>query len=128
MKLRTILWRSCRLRCPACGEGQLFRDWIHMHERCASCGLPFDRGPGYYLGSIYVNYGLTALLVTAGYFAGYFSESMSPNALLWTCAAFCVFFPLWFFRYARGIWLGLDHYFDPPEKKQQTADHADGRG
>ena len=98
-----------------------------MHAECPSCGLPLDRGPGYYLGSIYINYGLTALLVTGGYFAGYFSEAMSPSALLWTSLAFCVLFPLWFFRYARSIWLGMDHYFDPPEKKQ-TADHADGRG
>ena len=98
-----------------------------MHADCPACGLPLARGPGYYLGSIYINYGLTALLVTGGYFAGYFSDAMSPNALLWTCLAFCLLFPLWFFRYARSIWLGMDLYFDPPEKKT-TADHADGRG
>ena len=28
--------------------------------------------------------------------------------------AFCVLFPLWFFRYARSLWLGFDYYFDPP--------------
>jgi hypothetical protein len=29
--------------------------------------------------------------------------------------AFCLLFPLWFFRYARSLWLGLDYYFDPKD-------------
>ena len=38
-----------------------------MAERCTECGLRFHREPGFYLGSIYFNYGLTAILVTVGY-------------------------------------------------------------
>jgi uncharacterized protein (DUF983 family) len=114
MKLRTILWRSCRLRCPACGEGKLFAGPFRMHAQCSHCGLPFMREGGFYLGSIYVNYGLTAVLVTIGYFTLFFSEATSPDVALWSCVAFCVLFPLWFFRYARSLWLGLDCYFDPP--------------
>lgn len=113
MKLRTILWRSCRLRCPECGEDKLFCGWFRQRPECRHCGLPFEREAGFYLGSIYVNYGLTALLVTLGYFALYFSELVSPDAALWICLAFCVLFPLWFFRPARSLWLGLDYYFDP---------------
>ena len=71
------------------------------------------REPGFYLGSIYINYGLTALLVTAGYFALYFTEVVSPDMALWLCMAFCLLFPLCFFRFARSLWLGLDYYFDP---------------
>jgi hypothetical protein len=95
----------------------MFRGWFRMNSQCDHCGLKFDRGPGYFLGSIYINYGLTALLITAGYFAGFFLNLLSPDALLWTCTGFCVVFPLWFFRYARSLWLGLDHYFDPPEPR-----------
>jgi hypothetical protein len=65
-----------------------------------------------------VNYGLTALLVTAGYFAMFFSEVVSPTAALWSSTAFCVLFPLWFFRYARAIWIAFDVYFDPPPAKE----------
>ncbi len=85
-----------------------------MRESCRECGLPFHREPGFYLGSIYVNYGLTAVLVTGGYFALYFSRVVSPDAALWICLAFCLLFPLWFFRYARSLWLGIDYSFDPP--------------
>ncbi len=93
----------------------MFRNWFAMNGKCAPCGLTFDRGPGYFLGSIYINYGLTALLVTGGYFAGFFTDVISPTVLLWTCVGFCVVFPLLFFRFARSFWLGLDLYFDPPE-------------
>ncbi|HEV2970891.1 MAG TPA: DUF983 domain-containing protein [Pirellulales bacterium] len=114
MKLRTILWRSGRLRCVNCGQGRLFRGWFQMHPRCSICGMQFDRGSGYFLGSIYINYGLTALLVTAGYFACFFTEWVTGDALLYGATAFCVLFPIWFFRFARSFWLGFDYYFDPP--------------
>jgi uncharacterized protein (DUF983 family) len=115
MKLRTILWRSSRLRCPSCGEERLFRGWFRLRSGCEKCGFSFEREPGFYLGSIYVNYGLTGLLVTAGYLTLYFTEATSPDAALWICLAFCLLFPLWFFRYARSLWLGLDYYFDPQD-------------
>jgi hypothetical protein len=76
--------------------------------------MQFDRGSGYFLGSIYINYGLTALLVTAGYFACFFTEWVTGDALLYGATAFCVLFPIWFFRFARSFWLGFDYYFDPP--------------
>ena len=62
----TMLGRALRLRCPRCGEGMLFLGWFHMRSRCDWCGLIYEREPGFFLGSIYVNYGLTAVLTTAG--------------------------------------------------------------
>src|SRR5688500_10126255 len=56
--------RSLRLRCPRCGMGRLYRGWFAMNDQCAECGCDFRREPGFYLGSIYFNYGLTALVVT----------------------------------------------------------------
>jgi hypothetical protein len=84
-----------------------------MRPECAWCGLDFRREPGFYLGSIYVNYGLTAVLITAGYLGLFAAEVISPQALLYVMAPFCVVFPLWFFRYARSLWLGFDQYWDP---------------
>jgi hypothetical protein len=89
-----------------------------MHPRCRACGFRFERGPGYWLGSIYVNYGLTALMVTAGYLGLFFSEAIESTALLWLCVGFCFLFPLWFFRYARAVWAAADSYFDPPRDEE----------
>ena len=113
--LATLLGRALRLRCPVCGVGELFGGWFRMPERCARCGFSFERGPGYWLGSIYVNYGLTALLVTIAYFVLFFTDALPQTAVLWLLTAFCVLFPLWFFRYGRSIWIALDLYFDPDQ-------------
>ena len=74
--------------------------------------MKFQREPGFFLGSIYFNYGLTALVVTIAYFVGFFAFEFSPDVLLWSLTAYCVLFPLWFFRYARSLWLGFDEWID----------------
>jgi uncharacterized protein (DUF983 family) len=113
MRFWRLFLRSCLLRCPACGRGRLFRGWFSMHEACHGCGLKFSREPGYFLGSIYFNYGVTAALVMTVYLTLFFTTDVSPELLLGALTAFCVLFPLWFFRYARSLWLGMDLYFDP---------------
>lgn len=40
-KLRTLLWRGCRRKCPQCGQGALYSGWIKLHKHCASCGLHY---------------------------------------------------------------------------------------
>lgn len=91
-----------------------------MHKTCEACGLVIEREPGYFLGSIYFNYGVTALIVTVAYFAGYFLTDIPPPLLLWPLAGFCVAFPLWFFRYARSLWMGLDELVDSRSGNQPT--------
>ena len=113
MRLLTIVKRSCRLRCPGCGGDKLFHGWFRMRAACQQCGRKYQRAPGYFLGSIYFNYGVTALLVVVLYFSLYFADVLSPSQLLWTSTALSVLFPIWFFRYARSLWMGFDEYFDP---------------
>ena len=84
-----------------------------MHDTCAECGERFHRGPGYFLGSIYFNYGLTALIVTLGYVATMIATDWSESTRLVLFGLFALCFPLWYFRYARSLWLGFDHFFDP---------------
>lgn len=45
-KLSTILARGWRRRCPHCGEGEIFRGWVSMHDRCPHCQLQFLRDQG----------------------------------------------------------------------------------
>ena len=93
-----------------------------MQEHCETCGMKYERDPGYFLGSIYFNYGMTALLVVVIYFSVYFGELMPTQYLLWSMAAFSVLFPIWFFRYARSLWIGMDHYLDPlPEQQKEKS-------
>jgi uncharacterized protein (DUF983 family) len=120
-----MLARAWRLRCPRCGQGRLFKNWIRMNGRCPACDLRYEREPGYFLGSIYINYGLTALLVTIAYFALYFGHVVSPQTALWIVTALALVFPIWFFRYARSLWLGFDQYWDPLPEEDATDDEPD---
>jgi uncharacterized protein (DUF983 family) len=40
------LRRGVSKRCPHCGEGSIFSGWAHHLERCAVCGLVYERNPG----------------------------------------------------------------------------------
>ena len=43
------------------------------------------------------------------------------QALLGGLIAFIVLFPLWFFRYARSIWLAFDQFWDPDKEEPSEA-------
>lgn len=109
----TLIGRALRLRCPACGQAKLFQNWISMNDPCPDCGRKFNRAPGYLLGSIYFNYGVTALIVVVIYFSLYLTKTFTGRQLLWILTAFSVLFPLWFFRYGRALWIAFDERWDP---------------
>lgn len=83
-----------------------------MNPRCHTCQLKYERSPGYFLGSTYVNYGLTSLFVTVAYIGLHFGVGIHNDFLLPPLMAFVVLFPILFFRYARALWLALDCYWD----------------
>jgi uncharacterized protein (DUF983 family) len=120
----TLWWRAARLRCPTCGRGAIFRGWFAMNEACPSCGRPFARDPGYLLGSIYFNYGVTALLVVVMYFTMFFRGWLSDGQRLVALSLFAVAFPMWFFRYARALWMAFDERWDPWDDAGNKEDRA----
>ncbi|MGA9543437.1 MAG: DUF983 domain-containing protein [Candidatus Sulfotelmatobacter sp.] len=107
-----------RQRCPRCRTGSIFRYSIFrgfpkMHDRCPVCDLKFDREPGYFLGAMYVSYGLGVVIVAL------------IAALLWsttgwwitkdTIWAVVLFLPLapTITLFARVLWIYLDQTVDP---------------
>lgn len=109
-----ILGRILLLRCPRCGASPVYTGMFTMRSTCRGCSLRFEREPGYFIGAIYLNYGLTAGLMIGGYFALERFTSLEPASLLMVCAAVGVVVPILFFRHARLLWLGVDLYIDPP--------------
>lgn len=110
----TLISRALRLRCPRCGVGRLFTGWFSMPQRCSECGFRIqEREGGYYLGSTYVNYGVTAVLLLMLYPVLHYGFALSNEELAPWLTGACIAFPLWFFRYARALWLALDCHFDP---------------
>jgi uncharacterized protein (DUF983 family) len=107
------LRRAMGLRCPRCGRSPLFTGLVRMVPRCPVCGLAFEREAGYFIGAIYINYGLTVGLALGGYFV---LEAWLAPRPIWQVAVWSVFavlFPFWSFRYSKALWLALDHLVDP---------------
>ena len=90
---------------------RLFTGWFTMRETCDLCGLRYERAQGYWVGAIYVNYGVTTVIALAGFFLTYPRWSMTVELSVW--GGFVVLFPLWFFRYSRALWLGLEYLLNP---------------
>ena len=86
-----------------------------MYKHCADCGLEYEREPGFFLGAIYFNYGLTSLVATIAYPLATFGLKYPRVPTMIAIVAFILLFPLWFHRYARSLWLGFDNFVDPQE-------------
>lgn len=114
----TLLSRALKLKCPQCGESKLFHHWVLMYPTCAHCGLKYEREPGYFLGSIYVNYGLTAMTTTASYIIFHFILGYSNLWVVPPLLAFCILFPILFFPFARAYWLAMDLSFDAVNEEE----------
>jgi uncharacterized protein (DUF983 family) len=108
-----VVRRALTLRCPRCGGGPLFRGWFAMAAECTMCGLTFERAQGYFVGAIYVNYAVTAVVAIAGYLLLWSRTELSTASQLAIWIPFCVLFPLWFFRYSRSVWLALEYLVNP---------------
>jgi uncharacterized protein (DUF983 family) len=107
----TVLRRALTLRCPRCGGTALFTGWFAMPAACALCGLRYERAQGYWVGAIYVSYGVTSIIAVTGFFLTWPAWSMTAELIVW--GAFVVLFPLWFFRYSRSLWLALELFLNP---------------
>ena len=108
MRLGALL----KQRCPRCLQGQVFVRLFHMHEHCPACGLPFEREPGYFTGAMYISYGL-AIIATAPVWLPMAWLGRSLGEILLASSALLIVGSPWLFRYARLLWLYLDHALDP---------------
>lgn len=93
-----------------------------MLPECEECRLDFRREPGFFLGSIYVNYGAASVIAGTAYVVLTMGFGWSPPWVLAGCLVFTVLFPLWFFRYARTVFFAVDYYANPQRHEKRSAD------
>jgi uncharacterized protein (DUF983 family) len=103
--------------CPRCRSGKIFRRsvWLFpkMHERCPVCWLKFEREDGYFLGAMYIGYGL-GIGAIAG-LAVLVWEVTKWSLMKSVTAGIVLFVPLapmltWM---ARVLWIWMDQGIDP---------------
>jgi uncharacterized protein (DUF983 family) len=113
---RTCWGRGLRLRCPHCGQGRLYSGWVRMNHECPHCGLWFYREPGYYVGAMIVNYGVTAGIVLAAYLLSLLLPNFwnaSTDTKLFAWFGFAIALSLALFRHSRSLWLAMDYWLEP---------------
>jgi len=105
-------------RCPRCRTGNIFRYSIFrgfpkMHERCPVCDLKFEREPGYFLGAMYVSYGIGIVFV-AGIAAllWYVTGWWITTDTIWAVVVFLPLTPT-IALFSRVLWIYLDQTIDP---------------
>lgn len=127
-KLLAIL----RMKCPKCYKGNLYKDANPFHltklhampAHCDQCGQPFNPEPGFYMGAMYVSYGLCVAVFMFCFFALYIFLHMDPIVVLCVYAlSLLVLFPF-IFRYSRTVYLHLFYDYDPKAIETYRQQHA----
>ena len=112
-------WSSIlRQLCPRCRVERIFRSSIYwgfpkMHDRCPGCGLLFNREPGYFLGAMYISYGLgLGAVFGVGAILWATTHWRLDRVAIWACLLFLPFTPMLTFL-SRVLWIYLDQKLDP---------------
>jgi uncharacterized protein (DUF983 family) len=108
-------------RCPRCRSGRIFRYSIFrgfpkMHETCPHCSLKFEREEGYFLGAMYISYGLglvTIVLIAALLWA--LTGWWITKDTLWAIILFVPIAPT-LTLFSRVLWIYLDQSVDPEKR------------
>jgi uncharacterized protein (DUF983 family) len=106
-----------RQLCPRCRSGRIFRKSLFlfpgMYERCETCGLKFEREPGYFLGAMYIGYALAlAMIAIFSLLLWGVVNWQLPRIVLAAVLLFLPFAPL-LTLLARVFWIYLDQAIDP---------------
>ena len=113
----TLLWRAVRLRCPNCGGGPLFKNWLQMQVRCPICRMRLERGEeGYQVGAYMFNI-VAAELFFGAIFVGiliYRWPAPPWGLLLYGGMAMMVVTPVLFYPFSKDLFLAFDLIFRPP--------------
>jgi hypothetical protein len=86
-----------------------------MWERCPNCGLKFEREQGYFLGAMYIRYGLALITIVALALLLWASTAWSLQRItLWAILLFLPLAPT-VTLFSRVLWIYLDRTIDPGE-------------
>jgi hypothetical protein len=84
-----------------------------MHDYCPTCGLRFNREPGYFLGAMYISYGLALFVIVAlGAALWVVTNWRLDRIAIWAVLLFLPLAPMLTFL-SRVLWIYFDQKIDP---------------
>lgn len=114
------LWRGVSSRCARCGERELFFRWVNIVERCPRCGHSFERGDGFWLGSIMINTAFTFAIFLVVFVGGMIATwpEVPWTSILIASLLLNAVFPVLFHPISRTLWVAVEtaaHPLEPVE-------------
>lgn len=118
-----MLVRGALLSCPRCGHRGLFRRWVVMADHCPTCGIRFERGDGFMLGVMAMNFIFSGALFSAYLVVGFALTWPQPPVVAMTAIGVVILglSPAFLYPFAKTIWAAIDLFMRPPD----VADQAD---
>jgi uncharacterized protein (DUF983 family) len=112
-------WAAIRnARCPRCRRGAIYeRVWLWrlpvMHAYCPECGLKYEREQGYFLGAMYISYGLALITIFVIALVLWLATAWSVERDIVIAAL--LFLPLVpiLVTISRVLWIHFDRAVDP---------------
>jgi uncharacterized protein (DUF983 family) len=105
-------------RCPRCRQGGIFRYSIYrgfpkICERCSVCNLKFQREEGYFLGAMYISFGLALVVIALiAVLLWAITGWWVTTDVTWAVVLFLPLAPT-ISLFARVLWIYLDQTIDP---------------
>ncbi|MBI3135341.1 MAG: DUF983 domain-containing protein [Bacteroidetes bacterium] len=102
-----------KLKCPRCGQGDLFerkglivyRNKLGMPECCPVCNQKYEIEPGFWIGALWTSYPIVVLIEVPFLMMALFSETLGPwIPLSLMFVAFYFAYPI-MLRLGRSIWI-----------------------
>ena len=122
---RQIIMRGLHGTCPNCGKAKLFRSTIKINYRCPNCAMILERGDGFYLGPLCINYGLVVFgFVAPLLFAGFLQWMPFAVSLVISLLG-ALILPVLFYRHCWSLWLMIYYICLPHELHANHPEDSD---
>lgn len=108
----TVLLRSLKLRCPACGQSSIVSGPFQIRHHCPSCRALFKREEGFFVGAILANVMTTEFLILVVCFFALIVFGTSYEKILVTLFIVALLFPVAFYHHSWSLWLGFDYLIE----------------
>jgi hypothetical protein len=114
-----VLFRSLRLRCPACGRSRIIDRPFRIKHHCPNCCSLFKREEGFFVGAILANVMMTEFVILATCIIWLMLIGSDYETVLAGLFIVALLFPVAFYHHSWSFWLGFDYLIESLPKYEK---------
>lgn len=123
--LNNILYSVFKNKCPRCHQDDVFtykkpfdlKKFDKMNEKCSSCGLLYEKEPGFFYGAMYVSYALMVAWFVFTWGVNTFFIGAGAFAYLTFLVLSIILLMTYTFRLSRLLWMNFFTRFGEDKTK-----------